>query len=70
MYYITLDGKLRLLTKEFETANGLGFSPDEKMLYVIDSTRIMAFDGTPDGGLKNCRFSLICGRNKKEHPTV
>lgn len=37
VYRLGKDGKLTLLTKEFTRPNGLGFSPDEKTLYVAQS---------------------------------
>ena len=48
-------GKVSLLTKELTFPNGIGFSPDEKILYVAVSDskapRIMAFDVKEDGNL-------------------
>jgi gluconolactonase len=45
---------LRLLADDFEKPNGLGFSPDERTLYVCDTARyhIRAFDVEPSGGLR------------------
>jgi gluconolactonase len=37
VYRLSKDGKLTLLTKEMTRPNGLGFSPDEKTLYVAQS---------------------------------
>ena len=37
VYRIAPDGKVTLLTKELERPNGIGFSPDEKTLYVANS---------------------------------
>jgi gluconolactonase len=37
IYRIAPDGKVTLLTKEMERPNGIGFSPDEKTLYVANS---------------------------------
>jgi gluconolactonase len=37
VYRLNPDGKLILLTKELTRPNGLGFSPDEKFLYVANS---------------------------------
>ncbi len=47
----------RVLGRDFETPNGLAFSPDEKTLYVSDTERkhIRAFDAAADGTLSNCR---------------
>jgi gluconolactonase len=47
----------RMLGKDFETPNGLAFSPDEKTLYVGDSERghIRAFDVAAGGALSNSR---------------
>lgn len=52
-------GRLTLLTDDFDCPNGLVFSPDEKVLYVADSSRrshIQAFDVNPDGTLANMRL--------------
>lgn len=44
--------------KDFNRPNGLAFSPDEKVLYVDDTTQghIRAFDVAPDGRLHNSRL--------------
>ena len=54
VYRIKPDGKLELLVKDFKMPNGLCFSPDEKRLYIADSSElrhIRAFDVSPDGTL-------------------
>jgi gluconolactonase len=52
-------GDLTLLSRDFEKPNGLTFSPDEKTLYIADSSlekrHIRAFDVNPDGTLDNSR---------------
>ena len=50
-------GKVELVVKDFETPNGLCFSPDEKLLYINDSTKalIRVFDVKADGSLANGR---------------
>jgi gluconolactonase len=58
VYRVAPDGSVTLLTKEVERPNGIGFSPDERTLYVANSHGprpvIMAFavkeDGTLDQG--------------------
>lgn len=54
VFRISPEGKLTLLTADFDRPNGLGFSPDEKKLYVADTARrhVRAFDVQPDGTLK------------------
>jgi len=53
--YRLADGKLQLLTSELTRPNGLGFSPDEKYLYVANSDparRVwMRYEVKPDGSL-------------------
>jgi gluconolactonase len=39
VYRLGKDGKITLLTKEMTRPNGIGFSPDEKTLYVAQSDR-------------------------------
>ena len=55
VYRISTDGTLTLLTKELGRPNGIGFSPDEKTVYVAQSDPEkaiwMAFDVQPDGKL-------------------
>ena len=55
VYRIGTDGKVSLLTKNLNFPNGIGFSPDEKTLYVAVSddkaTRVVAFDVKADGTL-------------------
>jgi len=50
--------KLKLLVDDFERPNGLAFSPDEKVLYIADSSsrrHVRAFDVKKDGTLNNSR---------------
>ena len=53
LYRLSADGVLTLLTKKMTRPNGLGFSPDEKTLYVAQSDPKravwMAFDVKQDG---------------------
>jgi len=53
--YRLVKGKVELLSKDFARPNGIAFSPDEKYLYVNDTTKkiIMRFDVRPDGGVTN-----------------
>ena len=57
VYKIVPDrGLLTLLTDDFEKPNGLAFSPDERRLYIDDSSErrhIRVFDLQADGGLTN-----------------
>jgi len=60
VYRIAPDGQLHLLADDFDRPNGLAFSPDEKILYVNDTTRrhIRAFDVNTDGSIKNNRILI------------
>jgi gluconolactonase len=55
VYRVTPSGEVTLLTKELTRPNGIGFSPDEKTLYVAQSDPAAAiwkaFDVKPDGTL-------------------
>ncbi len=55
VYRLSKDGKLTLLTREMSRPNGIGFSADEKTLYVANSDPKkavwMAFDVKEDGTL-------------------
>lgn len=59
VYRLSPDGELTLLTDEIRSPNGIAFSPDEKILYISDSTtkqsRWLAYDVAPDGTLQNGR---------------
>jgi gluconolactonase len=59
VYRLSIDGKLTLLTKEMTRPNGIGFSPDEKTLYVAQSDPgaaiWKAFDVKDDGTVANGR---------------
>lgn len=62
VYRLSPDGKLTLLTRDMDAPNGLAFSPDEKLLYVADSSRhsnIQTFDVKPDGTLTNMRLFAV-----------
>jgi gluconolactonase len=55
VYRVTPGGRVILLTRELSAPNGIGFSPDEKTLYVSNSDRQhpvwMAYPVLPDGTL-------------------
>lgn len=59
VYRLSPDNKtLQLLVDDFDRPNGLAFSPDEKTLYIGDSSarrHIRAFDVRPDGTIANGR---------------
>jgi gluconolactonase len=59
VYRLGKDGALTLLTKEMTRPNGIGFSPDEKTLYVANSDPKhavwMAYDVQEDGTIGNGR---------------
>jgi gluconolactonase len=58
VYRIRQDGSLDLLVRDFVQPNGLCFSPDEKLLYIADSSdlrHIRVFEVTKDGTLTNGR---------------
>jgi len=63
VYRLSKNGKLTLLTKEVPAPNGIGFSPDEKTLYVADSKQALwfAFDIKSNGTLGKSRV-LFDGR--------
>ncbi len=62
VYRVAPEGKVTLLTKSLNFPNGIGFSPDERTLYVAVSDgaapRIMAYDVQADGLLANERVFL------------
>lgn len=51
---------LQLLVDDISVPNGLAFSPDEKVLYIADtsSNKVFAFDVRPDGTLANRRVFI------------
>lgn len=53
VYRLSTDGSLTLLFDKFSRPNGIVFSPDEKTLYVNDSSsgRILAFSVNSDGSV-------------------
>ncbi len=55
VYRLSPQGELTLLTKQLVRPNGIGFSPDEKTLYVAQSGKVQpgwtAFSVQPDGTL-------------------
>ncbi len=59
VYRLSADGKLTLLTDKMTRPNGIGFSPDEKTLYVAQSDPKravwMAFDVKDDGSITRGR---------------
>ncbi len=63
---------LTLLAKDFERPNGLTFSPDEKILYIADSSterrHVRAFDVNADGTLENDRVFAEIRSEKPGNP--
>jgi gluconolactonase len=59
VYRLTPDGKVTAIIKDLTFPNGIGFSPDEKTLYVAVSDgqapRIMAYEVQADGSVANGR---------------
>jgi gluconolactonase len=59
VFRVTPDGKVSAVIKDLTFPNGLGFSPDEKTLYVAVSDgqapRIMAYDVQADGSVAKAR---------------
>ena len=62
-------GELALVAEDIDHPNGLAFSPDESVLYVVESRseprNILAFDVAPDGkALRNRRVFVECGKEE------
>jgi aldose 1-epimerase len=57
VYRLSPKGELTVLAKDFERPNGIALSPDNKVLYVADTTRlhVRAFDISKDGSITNNR---------------
>lgn len=60
VFRVAPGGALQLLADDFVAPNGLALSPDESLLYVIDTLRmhIRVFDRLPDGGIANGRIFI------------
>ena len=69
VYRLKPSGEVTLLTKEMSYPNGIGFSPDEKTLYVANSDGEravwMAFPVKPDGTLGEGRVFFDATRGMK-----
>jgi gluconolactonase len=72
VYRLSKDSQLTLLTKDMSRPNGIGFSPDEKTLYVANSDPAkavwMAFEVKSDGTLGDGRvfFDATSSVGKKK----
>ena len=64
IYRLSPTGTLSLLVRDFESPNGLAFSPDEGLLYINDPARsyIKVFDVRKDGSLANGRVFAVLPR--------
>jgi len=64
--YLLKNGMLRVLDKTFATPNGIAFSPDEKYLYVNDTTRklIMRYEVQPDDTIANGKVFIDMSADK------
>ncbi|HEY9638940.1 MAG TPA: SMP-30/gluconolactonase/LRE family protein [Coleofasciculaceae cyanobacterium] len=58
VYRLSPTGELTVVADDFDSPNGLAFSPDERQLYIDDSGRrqLRVFDVQPDGSLANGRL--------------
>lgn len=58
VWYVSPEGKAKLVAADMGTTNGIEVSPDEKILYVNESVQrnVWAFDIAPDGTLSNKRL--------------
>jgi len=58
-------GKVAVVAEGISQPNGLAFSPDEKLLYIVESRsvprKILAFDVTRENTLKNSRVLIDAG---------
>ena len=63
--FMLKDGKLQLLTKDIRP-NGLAFSPDEKYLYVADTTNrsVVRYEVQPDGAVANGQVFIAMSSDK------
>lgn len=72
VYRLKPNGELTLLTKELSRPNGIGFSPDEKTLYVAnsdpDKAIVMAFPVKADGTLGPGKPLFDATADVKAHP--
>lgn len=72
VYRLSPDGKeLAAVADDFERPNGLAFSPDEKRLYVNDSSErrhIRVFDVRADGSLGNGRIFYDMNAEEPGYP--
>ena len=64
VYRIGPDGKLTLLVKDMFRPNGIALSPDEKLLYIGDSSKriVNVHDVKPDGTLGPARLHFDLGK--------
>jgi len=64
LYYITPDGKLKLVASDIERPNGVQLSRDEKTLYVANTAGeyVLAYDIAADGAISGKRdFAKLAG---------
>ena len=59
-------GALEVMADDIKAPNGLAFSPDESVLYIVESRgvpvrRILAYDVSPEGRLSNKRMLIDAG---------
>jgi gluconolactonase len=64
--FLIKNGAVKMLLDDFRTPNGLAFSPDEKYLYVNDTTRklIMRYDVNSDDTIANGRVFADMNNDK------
>lgn len=67
-FYRWSNGKVQLLSRDLKAPNGIAFSPDEKYLYVNDSSAktYWRFEVLPDGSIANGRIFFDMSASKDE----
>lgn len=67
VYRVRTDGQIELMASGINQPNGLAFSPDESVLYIVQSRgeprEILAFDVATEGTLSNRRVLIDAGKN-------
>ena len=70
VFRVNTKGEVALVTKDVNWPNGIGFSPDEKILYVAVSDgkapRVMAYDVQSDGSVTNERVFFDALKAQKD----
>ncbi len=72
IYSVDTDGTIRILDEGFHMTNGIGFSPDDRTIYITETVKrvIYAYDYDIETGAVSNKRDFIKVPDTQESPTA